>query len=132
MALTKDRATPRRANVDFSDPVAAGEEIHAGAIVMLNASGNAVKGAVATNLVARGVAQAHIDNVNGADGAMSVPSMKGLFRFNNAGSVTRAHIGDTAYVVDDETVAETNGGSTRSALGEIKDVDALGVWVEIA
>ena len=46
-------------------------------------------------------------------------------------AITRAEIGDVCYIVDDETVAKTNGTSTRSAAGTIRDVDAQGVWVEI-
>ena len=37
----------------------------------------------------------------------------------------------TAYIVDDQTVAKTNGSSTRSAAGTIVDVDAQGVWVRV-
>jgi hypothetical protein len=33
-------------------------------------------------------------------------------------------------VVDDQTVAKTNGSSSRSVAGIIRDVDADGVWVE--
>ena len=33
------------------------------------------------------------------------------------------------YVVDDETVAKTNGTNTRSRAGVVVDVDAQGVWV---
>ncbi|WP_044840715.1 hypothetical protein [Thalassomonas viridans] len=132
MALTKNRATPRRANEDHHDPVAGGETIYQGAIVMLSAAGNAVKGKTATGLKPRGVAQEEIDNSNGADGDKGVLTRKGCHRFRNDGSVTRADIGATAYVIDDNTVANSNGGSTRSALGEITDVDAHGVWVDIA
>lgn len=132
MALSKDRATPRRANVDNHDPIAAGALVFAGAILMLNAAGDAVPGSTALNLTPRGVAQENVDNSSGGAGAQSVSSMKGCFRFKNDGSITRADIGATTYVVDDETVAKTDGASTRSALGSITDVDASGVWVEIA
>jgi len=131
MALTNDRPTPRRANVDNNDPVAAAKKVFAGAIVMLDALGNATPGATATGLIARGVAQKNVDNSGGAAGAVTVSSMKGCFRFKNDASVTRTDIGKTAYVVDDETVANTDGTNTRSALGTITDVDAIGVWVAI-
>ncbi|KAK0329991.1 hypothetical protein LTR94_034588, partial [Friedmanniomyces endolithicus] len=58
---------------------------------------------------------------------------KGQFRWANsaaADAITRAEIGDPAYIVDDQTVAKTNGGATRSVAGTIRDVDAQGVWVE--
>jgi len=131
MPLTNDRATAFRSNVDLSDPVAASIQIFAGAIVMLDASGNATPGAVSTTLIPRGVAQENVDNSNGIAGDLTVATRKGCFRFKNDASVSRTDIGATAYVVDDETVANGNGGATRSALGEITDVDANGVWVDI-
>lgn len=132
MALINDRLTPHRNAEDVNDPVAAGQKIYQGAIVMLDAAGNAIKGAVATGLTPRGVAQASVDNSAGIAGDETIAARKGCFRFKNDASVARADIGGTAYVVDDETVAKTDGTGTRSALGEIIDVDASGVWVEIA
>ncbi|PKG73174.1 hypothetical protein CXF86_19180 [Shewanella sp. GutCb] len=132
MALTKDRPTPTRANRDRHDPMAAAVLFYAGAIVMLDAAGNAVPGQTATGLKSRGVATEQISNLGGIAGAESVSSVNGCHRFINDSSITRADIGNAAYVVDDETVAKTDGGSTRSALGNIVDVDAIGVWVDIA
>jgi hypothetical protein len=40
-------------------------------------------------------------------------------------------IGNDCYIVDDQTVAKTNGTATRSIAGKIRAVDAQGVWVEI-
>lgn len=42
---------------------------------------------------------------------------------------TAADIGSDCYIVDDQTVAKTNGTNTRSVAGKIMDVDAQGVWV---
>ncbi len=131
VALTQDRPTPERAGVDQADPVAAGAVIYAGALVALNATGYAVPGATATGLVARGVAQEAVDNSAGADGAVSVASKRGVFRFANDGSVGRADIGATAYIVDDQTVANNDATGTRSAAGKIIDVDSVGVWVQV-
>ena len=132
MALTKDRGTPQRANDLRSDPMAAAVKIYAGAIVMLNAAGEALPGTAATGLTPRGVAQAQVDNSAGIAGDQSITSRNGCHRFLNDASITRADIGATAYVVDDETVANSDGGGTRSALGTIVDVEAVGVWVDIA
>lgn len=131
-ALVKDRNTPRRAGDQFDDPVAAATVLFEGAMVCLNAAGDAVPGSTATGLVPRGVAEARVDNAAGAVGDKSVPSQAGTFRFENstaADEITRAEIGDTAYIVDDQTVAKTDGTGTRSAAGKIIDVDAVGVWV---
>ena len=46
--------------------------------------------------------------------------------------ITAADIDASAYIVDDETVAKTDGGGTRSIAGTIKQVDAAGVWILFA
>lgn len=133
-ALAKDRNTARRNGDQYSDPVAASVLIYEGALVCLDASGNATPGATATTLVARGVAESRADNSDGSAGDIQVSSRAGVFRFANsaaADEITRAEIGDTAYIVDDQTVAKTDGTSTRSAAGTVMDVDSVGVWVKV-
>ena len=44
-------------------------------------------------------------------------------------AITLADIGNTAYIVDDSTVAKTDNSAARKAAGKIIDVDAAGVWV---
>lgn len=131
-ALSADRNTPRRDGDLVDDPVASGAEIFAGALVALNSSGYAAPGSTATGLVARGRAEAYVDNSGGADGDTTVPVRRGVFRWVNDGTdtVDRSHIGGQAYIVDDQTVAATDGSGTRSAAGEIVDVDSDGVWVD--
>ena len=70
----------------------------------------------------------------GADGDQSVTSMGGIYPFANSASadaLTRADINSVCYIVDDQTVAKTNGGGTRSSAGIVYDVDSRGVWVEL-
>jgi hypothetical protein len=133
MPLVADRDTPYRTGEDQSDPVKGATKIFAGSLVCLDANGWAVPGATATTLKARGRAEEQADNSGGADGAEAVRTRKGVFRFKNSGAdpIDRSHIEGTAYIVDDETVAATNGTNTRSAAGKIVDLDAAGVWVEI-
>ncbi len=131
VALTKDRNTPRRDGVDFNDPAAAAAQFYAGSIVCLDAAGNATPGATSTTLTARGVAEENVDNSAGAAGDLNVPSRAGLFKFANDGTIDRANIEGTAYIVDDQTVADNDGTATRSVAGVIKQVDADGVWVQI-
>ena len=134
MALTKDRDTHRREGVQNSDPVAAATRIFAGSLVCLNASGFAVPGATATTLTARGRAEHQVDNRDGAAGDLMVETRRGVFRFDNCAAtdeITRADILSECYIVDDQTVAKTDGTSTRSVAGIIQDVDEAGVWVEI-
>jgi hypothetical protein len=133
MALTKDRNTPVRDGVNITHPVAAAKKIYAGSLVVLNATGYAEPGSTATTLTAAGRAEAQVDNSGGADGAETITVKRGLFRFANAGAdaVTRTEIGESCYIVDDQTVAKTDGTGTRSEAGKVIDIDSAGVWVEI-
>jgi hypothetical protein len=129
-ALTKDRDTPSRESKLFVHPVAAGKIFFVGALAVLNATGFAEPATTATGKKGLGRATLAVSNAGGADGAETVEVERGCFRYANDGTVTRAHIDGNAYAVDDQTVAPTDGTGTRSAVGIIRDVDALGVWVE--
>lgn len=131
-ALTKDRNTPLRDGPIYSHPVKGATTIFAGALVVLDA-GYAKGGATATGLIAVGRAEQNVVNP-GADGAASIKVRRGVFRFENStagDAIDRTKIGATAYIVDDQTVAGTNGTNTRSAAGTIVDVDDDGVWVRV-
>ena len=131
-ALTKDRNTPSRAGEDFVFPVAAATTIWAGALMVLDALGNAKPGAVATGLIAVGRAEEQVDNSAGAAADLTVKVRRGLYRWGNSSStdeITKAEIGDACYIVDDQTVAKTDASGTRSPAGFVEDVDAQGVWV---
>lgn len=131
-ALTQGQRRLSRDGYTVSDPVAAGVKIFPGALVVLE-GGYLKPGRSALGLTARGMAQAEADNTGGGDGAIAVNVLrKGAHCFVNhvADPVGRAHVGGKAYIVDDQTVAATNGGNTRSVAGTIVDVDAHGVWIE--
>ena len=135
MPLTQDRDTKSKPGVDYSAPAAAGILVHAGALLVLDASGNATPGETATTLTAAGRAKDRVDNTGGAAGDEQVPYDKGVFHYKNsaaADEITRAEIGDDCYIVDDETVAKTDGTGTRSIAGKIDEIDANGVWVKIS
>ncbi|UJX43042.1 hypothetical protein K9F62_10335 [Desulfovibrio sp. JY] len=132
-ALTKDRNTPRRKGKIVVHPVAAGAVFFVGALAVLNATGYAEPATTATGKKGLGRATGAVSNATGADGAAFVEVERGVFAFDNDGTdtVTRAHVGGSAYAVDDQTVASNDGTGTRSAIGIIRDVDAInGVWVE--
>lgn len=131
-ALTKDRDTRRRDGVSFSFPVAAATVCHAGGIAVLDA-GLCKPGATAVGLKAVGVFEENADNSGGAASAIKAKVRRGVFAFANsaaADEIALADIGADCYIVDDQTVAKTNGGATRSVAGKVRDVDAYGVWVE--
>ena len=132
--LTKGRNTPRADGDVQSYPVLASTKIYAGALVALDASGWAIPGATATTLTAVGRADEDVDNSAGANGALRVKVRFGAFRYENSSGgdlIAAAEIGDDCYIVDDQTVAKTNGSSTRSVAGRIVQVDAQGVWVDL-
>lgn len=131
MPLSQDRNTPSRDAEQFEFPVAAGAVCYAGGIAVLN--GTWVQpGTTATGHRAVGVFEARADNTGGAAGAIRARVRRGCFRFKNsaADEITLADVGNNCFIVDDETVARTNGSNTRSIAGVIRDVDAQGVWVQ--
>lgn len=132
-ALAADRNTPEREGSIRVFNVAASTKLHYGALVALNA-GNAVPGSTATGLKAVGRSEDQVDNSSGSAGDKQVRVRSGTFRFNNSASgdaITAADITSTCYIVDDQTVAKTDGTGTRSTAGKIFDVDDQGVWVTV-
>lgn len=133
-ALTADRYTEARIGDRVSLGVAASTVIFAGGLTCLNASGYAVPGSTATTLTAAGRARAQVDNSSGANGDLSVEVETGVFHWTNSAGgdeITAADIGSACWIVDDQTVAKTNGSNTRSRAGIVFDVDANGVWVDM-
>ena len=134
-ACTTDRNAPYRQLNSFVDPVAANVLCFGGALAVLDASGNVRPGITATDLVPRGRFVETVDNTGGAAGAKSAATAKGCFAFASDGSITRAHLEKTVYIVDDQTFAATDGGGTRSPGGVLKDIEGQGasatVWVYI-
>lgn len=130
-ALTKDRNTPMRDGDLKADGVAASAVIFAGALVMRNVAGFLTNGATASGCVGVGRAQEALDNSGEADGAMLVTYRPGIFRFANlpADLITQAGVGKLCYIVDDQTVAATDGAGTRSPAGFVDALEDQSVWV---
>lgn len=132
-ALTQDRNTRRSDGNQVEPPVAATTRIWGGSIVCINTAGYAVPGATSTTLKAVGVAEDRADNSAGVAGAIRVRCRKGPHRFANSAAgdaIGLADVGSDCFIVDDQTVAKTNGTNTRSVAGKVYDVDADGVWVD--
>ena len=130
-ALTAGRNTPYRDGENFVFGVATTQKIYAGSIVVLSATGYAESGATATGKIAVGRCEEYVYN-DLADGLKTVKVRRGCYQFLNSAAadlITIAQIGDVCYIVDDQTVAKTDGGTTRSPAGFIMDVDDDGVWV---
>lgn len=134
MPLAADRNTPRRKGEFVVIPVEADTKIYAGSIVCANAAGNAVPGSTAVGLKCIGRAEEQADNTSGVAGDITVRVMRGVFKYKNSGAdpVDAAGLYGDCYIVDDETVAATDGAGTRSRAGKVLGVDTDGVWVEIS
>jgi hypothetical protein len=133
VALARDRNTPRRQGVAFSDPVKAGVTIFAGALACIDAQGFLVPASQSPALTARGVAQQRVTGGAG-DGVIQAETWPGIYRFDAAAGLerpTRPDIGKTCFIVDDQTVARTDGGGARSVAGVIEDVEPNGIWVRV-
>lgn len=133
MSLTQDRNTAERAGSLLAAGVAAAVKCYAGGIAVLDAAGNIKPGVTATGLICVGRFEELADNSAGLADAITAVAKRGTFRFANLGAdaVTVAEIGDVCYIYDDETVAKTSGGATRSVAGIVEDVDSIGVWVRM-
>lgn len=129
--LTYDRNTVSRVGHIYCIPAEATKTFYVGALLCVNANGYGVPGVTALNL--RGIGRVMRQVISGpVAGEILVDYERGRFRYMNSIStdlITRAQIGQDCYVVDDQTVAKTNGGGTRSIAGIVDDVDSVGVWV---
>ena len=132
VAATADRNTAALLDDLRNSPLAASVKVFMGTILMRNAAGYLTKGATATGCFGVGRAEAPADNSAGAAGTLNINWRPGVFRFANSTAgdlIALADIGTKCWIVDDQTVAKTNGTATRSPAGIVENVDAAGVWV---
>ena len=117
-------------------PMRAAVRIFKGAMVAIDASGNAMPAGLLAGGSVRvvGVAVATFDNSTGAAAALEVEVLVGQFKFvNNPGElVVRASVGAACFVLDDQTVSLTSATSTRPTAGIVQHIDTDGVRVFFA
>lgn len=134
-ALTKDRkATAVKGASRRQLGVAAAVKCYRGGLAVKNASGYVQPGTTATGLKAIGRFVETVDNTTGANGDETAKTEAGVFSYENSAAgdlITIADIGNDAYIVDDQTVAKTDGTATRSIAGEIFDLADGLVWVKV-
>lgn len=131
-ALNAARNTKARIGDVFDFPVKANTTCFQGSLVVLDA-GYVAPGRTATGLIAVGMALETVAAVAAGDASARVKS--GTFKFANSAAgdlIAQANVGADCYIVDDQTVALTNGGATRSRAGKITAVEGDGVWVQVA
>jgi hypothetical protein len=141
-ALSTIRDTPMRpqeAPSQFTHPeVKDGVVIWSGSLVALE-SGKAVPGRAVAGLVAIGVARDSVDNrtflAPPGGNRRRVPVLGGTAQFENSpgtDEIAASDVGRRCYIVDDRTLARTDGGGTRSVAGTIREVGRdRRVWVEL-
>lgn len=130
-ALTNARSLIEADGIYSEVPMKGATTILQGALVV-TASNLAVPGKTATALTAIGIARQTVVN-GGGDGEASIPIKRGTFKFFNlaADEIPAGAEGKDCYVVDDQTVAMTDGTGTRSKAGKIIQVEADGVFVRV-
>jgi len=102
-------------------PMTAGAVIREGALVSL-VSGLALETVTATTHTTVGVARERCDNTGGGAGAKFVNVEEADWPFDNStagDALTNADLSTVVYAVDNNTVAKTNGSSTRSVAGRL-------------
>ena len=126
-ATTIEIDTRPLTGITFSPlPLAASTKIPAGALVGLNAAGNAINAADAANCKVVGVAPETVDNSAGLAGALFITPQTGPFAgLLNDGTnpCTIAHVGRTVYVKDNQTVQSATGTNSVKA-GILMGIDA--------
>jgi hypothetical protein len=130
-ALSAERNTKSKPGELMQFYVAAGVKIYKGALVVLD-GGCAKPGMTGTGLKAVGMARETVDNTYGQAADKTVVVQPGIFQWDNSSGddeISASEVGEVCYVVDDHTVAKTDGDSTRSPAGVVVAVDQDGVWV---
>ncbi len=130
VALSQDRNTPELVGDRREGTLGLNQAVFAGSILMRNATGDLIKGATALACIGSGRADVRLASTTA--GVTAIQYKAGMHRFANSAAgdlITKADIGTACYIVDDQTVAKTNGAATRSPAGLVEGVDANGVWV---
>lgn len=110
-------------------PVAAGEILHEATMAALNQNGYAEAATKKADIRVAGCVQRFCNNQNGADGKTEVYVKRGVFVWENDGSIKPTDILKKCYVSDKVTVTMTAEGS--SVAGTILAVDDDGVTVDM-
>lgn len=134
-ALTSEKSTPNRGAAPLIAEVEIGVKAATKCIqggLAVNDAGALAPGRTALGLVCLGFFEKTVDNTSGGAGAVTAKAVAGTRKVvNSAGAdeIVVADIGKDCFIVDDATVAKTDGGGTRSRAGKVAGVDADGVWV---
>ena len=132
MALSNDHPIERTDGVHLAYPVNGTSKIYAGALVCVDADGYLVPGADTAGLIFVGWATQQVDNTSGDDGDLNCTvQRRGLVKCAIA-AATQANVGDSVFLVDDNTVGLAATTTNDIYCGIIAGyVDTTHVWVDI-
>lgn len=132
-ALTGDKALQYMEGVELPFEMLAAAEIFAGSFVCVDADGYAQPGADTAGLIFMGWATEYKDNSDGDSGDKSVVlRRRGLVKAILNTVITIANVGDSVYLVDDQTV-DIVGETTHDVFcGIIAGyIDTTHAWIDI-
>ena len=132
-AASSDRATREKSHTIISLPVLTAIVLYAGTMVCTNSAGYAVDGADTAGYKFAGIAQAGVDNSDGASGDLEVELRRdGAWLFAASG-LTQADVGKRVYLVDNQTVGLLATTTNDVFVGVITEVvSASACYVAIA
>lgn len=135
IASTGRRLTPKFSEVlgpqKYNLAVTATKHIKAGGLVMLVAAGTVEPGAAGTGNVCLGVSQDDYDNSLSLSPAPLAHIETGNYSlFQTGTTITKAHIGTTVYMADDQTVTLSSAGN--SPCGTVMGIDDDGTSVIVS
>lgn len=131
-ALTRDRNTVRKEGDYAAYQVKANAKIFAGSLVCIDSTGYAIPGSDTAGLKFVGISRGYADNTGGANGDLSVEVWRrGSFELAATG-MTRGNIGDSVFVVDDQTVGLAATTTNDVPCGKISEYNsATSVYASI-
>ena len=136
-AATNVRDTKQRTG-DVDAALLTGITVYKGTLVVLDTATGYCKPAVTgTGLVALGIAITagpSVSTTGISSGVTKIPVRPGRWLLANStasDAITNAERGLPCYIVDNQTVAKTDGTATRSVAGTVEEVVTAGVWVNI-
>lgn len=119
----------RTGNRMLNIPVKGGAELTEATMAAINGDGYAAPAAASAGLKVAGCVQRYCDNRNGADGEQTVSVKRGVFVWDNDGTIKETDILKPCYVKDERTVTITAEGSSMA--GIILEVADDGVTVDM-
>jgi len=114
-------------------PVAAGQTIRQGAIVVVHSGYAKEAPAGGSSAIAAGRAEHDVDNTGGANGDKTVEVRRGVFRLeaDPADAPGQTELLKDVYLSGPNTVAKTSASNSRPKAGKLLRLEGGYAWVEV-